>query len=299
MQWLNYHHLLYFWHVARSGSVSTAAKNLRLSQPTVSAQLKLLEQQLGVELFIRRHRRLELTDAGRIALRHADEIFGLGRALLTALREPARDQTVDLRVGLTFVVPKLIAHRLLGPAVTHSPPVRLHLHEDRLPSLLARLPTHELDLVVSDAPVGVETSVRAYNHPLGESGVTWFASEALARQHRADFPHGLDGAPMLLPMAGSLLRRDLELWFERRAVRPRVVAEFDDSALLKVFGQSGRGIFTGPTVIEREIRRQYGVQILGRSPELRERFYAITLERRVVHPAVQAVCSAARERLFE
>lgn len=298
MQWLNYHHLLYFWTVAREGSISAAAKSLRLSQPTISAQLRLLEDHLGSPLFDRGHRRLTLTEAGRVAFRYADEIFGLGREMVDALHERPTGRALVLRAGLTSVVPKLIAFRVLQPAFALDGDVRLHVHEDRMPALLSKLARHELDLVVSDAPVGTETAVRAFNHPLGQSGVTFFASASLAAKHRRGFPAGLDRAPVLLPPAGSLLRRDLERWFDRHGIEPQVVAEFDDSALLKVFGQSGLGIFAGPTAIENQIRTQYDVQVVGRTEEVLERFYAITVERRIQHPAVLAVCENARARLF-
>ncbi len=298
VEWLNYHHLLYFWTVVREGTVSAAGKSLRLSQPTISTQLRALEDQLGQPLFDRTRRRLVLTEAGRVAFRYADEIFGLGREMLETLKDRPSGRALELTVGLTFVVPKLVAHRLLRPAFEIAQGIRLHVHEDRLPALLARLANHELDMVVSDAPVGAESNIRAFNHPLGQSGVTFFATPALASKYRRGFPKSLSGAPMLLPLAGSILRRDLERWLSRVEVSPSVVGEFDDSALLKVFGQSGFGVFAGPSVIEDEIRSQYGLQVLGRTDEVVERFYAITVRRRIEHPAVIAVCERARQELF-
>ncbi len=298
MEWLNYHHLLYFWTVAREGSVSAAAKSLRLSQPTVSAQIKSLEQQLGQRLFQRAGRGLALTETGRIVLRYADEIFGLGRELVDTLRDRPTGRSPELSVGLTFVVPKLVAHRLLSPAFDLPERVRVHVQEDRLAVLLGRLANHELDVIVSDAPIGAESNVRAFNHPLGQCGVTFFGTPELAQRYRRGFPQSLDRAPMLLPLAGSLLRRDLERWSARLGIAPDVVGDFDDSALLKVFGQSGHGVFAGPTVIEKEIRSQYGVAAIGRTEEVVERFFAITVQRRIAHPAVAAICSHARARLF-
>lgn len=298
VEWINYHHLLYFWTVAREGSVSAAAKRLRLSQPTVSAQLRALEQALGETLFDRSRRRLQITDAGRLVLRYADEIFGLGREMLESLRDRPTGRALELKVGLTFVVPKLVAHRLLRPAFALGAGIRVHVHEDRLAPLLGRLAQHELDLVISDAPVGAESNIRAFNHALGHSGVTFFATSKLAARYRRGFPRSLDGAPMLLPLAGSILRRDIERWLAHAQVVPQVVGEFDDSALLKVFGQSGHGVFAAPTVIEREVRAQFGVVPLGRTEDIVERFHAITVERRIQHPAVLAVCNAARDQVF-
>jgi LysR family transcriptional regulator, transcriptional activator of nhaA len=298
MEWLNYHHLLYFWTVAREGTVSAAGKTLRLSQPTISTQLRALEDQLGQPLFDRSRRRLVLTEAGRVVFRYADEIFGLGREMLDVLKDRPSGRALELTVGLTFVVAKLVAHRLLRPAFELAEGIRVHVHEDRLPALLVRLANHELDMVVSDAPIGAESNIRAFNHPLGQCGVTFFGAAALASKYRRGFPKSLDGAPMLLPLAGSILRRDLERWLSRVQVSPNVVGDFDDSALLKVFGQSGHGVFAGPTVIEDEIRAQYGVHVLGRTEDVIERFYAITVQRRIQHPAVIAVCETARQRLF-
>jgi LysR family transcriptional activator of nhaA len=298
MQWLNYHHLLYFWTVARDGSIAVAAKSLRLAQPTISSQIRALEEQLGMPLFVRAHRRLELTEAGRIVFRYADEIFGLGRELIDALHQRPQGRPLVLNVGLTFVVPKLVAYRLIEPALGGEPNTIVHVHEDRLSQLLPRLARHELDVVISDAPIASESNVRAFNHPLGSSGTTIFATAELAAKYRRGFPASLDHAPMLLPMAGSLLRRDLERWFARIDVAPAMIAEFDDSALLKVFGQAGRGLFAGPSVIEKEIRQQYDVAVVGRTQDVVERFFAITVQRRIVHPAVSAICQSARSDLF-
>lgn len=298
MQWLNYHHLFYFWTVAREGSIAAASTSLRLAQPTISTQIRALEDALGAPLFVRAHRRLTLTDSGRVVFRYADEIFGLGRELIDAVHHRPVGRAVALNIGLTFVVPKLVAYRVLESALDATPPVTLHIFEDRLSQLLPRLANHELDVILSDAPIATESNVRAFNHPLGSSGTTFFAAAGLAAKLRRGFPGSLDGAPMLWPMPGSLLRRDLERWFSRQGVAPRVVAEFDDSALAKAFGQAGRGVFTGPTAIESEIRRQHDVVVVGRTDEVVERFYAITGQRRIVHPAVNTICTTARDDLF-
>lgn len=299
MEWLNYHHLLYFWMVAKEGSLSAAAQALRVSQPTISTQLRALESQLEVELFDRSGRRLQLTDAGRVVLRYADEIFSLGRELLDVVHQRPVGRPLRLAVGLTFVVPKLVAYRLLEPALSLPGGVELEVHEDRLPELMSRLATHDLDLVISDSPTGAETSVKAFNHPLGESPITFFAAKALAQRLRAGFPGSLDRAPFLMPMRGTPMRRELERWFDRHDLHPQIRGSFDDSALVKVFGQSGVGVFAAPAVIEREIKQQYGVAVVGRTDEIRERFYAISVHRRLKHPGVVAISSTAREELFE
>ena len=298
MEWLNYHHLLYFWVVACHGSVTRAAAELRLAQPTVSTQLRTLENMLGEKLFARTGRRLVLTDVGRLVFRYADEIFGLGRELLETVKGRPTGQPMRLTVGIADAVPKLIAYRLLRPALTGAEPVRIICREDKPDRLLAELAIHELDLVLSDAPIGPTTKVRAFNHLLGECGVTFFGTPALARTRRRGFPRSLGGAPVLLPTDNTALRRSLDDWFESEDVRPRVVSEFEDSALLMAFGQAGMGLFPAPSAIERQVRSQYGVVVVGRLDAVCERFYAISGERRLKHPAVVAISEAARQRVF-
>jgi len=298
MEWLNYHHLLYFWVVACHGSVTRAAAELRLAQSTVSTQLRTLEEVLGEKLFARTGRRLVLTDVGRLVFRYADEIFGLGRELLETVKGRPTGQPMRLTVGIADAVPKLIAYRLLGPALTGAEPVRIICREDKPDRLLAQLAVHGLDLVLSDAPIGPTTKVRAFNHLLGECGVTFFAAPALARTCRRGFPRSLGGAPMLLPTDNTALRRSLDDWFESEDIRPRVASEFEDSALLMAFGQAGMGLFPAPSAIERQVRSQYGVVVVGRLDAVCERFYAISGERRLKHPAVVAISEAARQRVF-
>ncbi len=298
MEWLNYHHLLYFWVVACHGSVTRAAAELRLAQPTVSTQLRTLEEVLGEKLFARTGRRLVLTDVGRLVFRYADEIFGLGRELLETVKGRPTGQPMRLTVGIADAVPKLIAYRLLRPALTVAEPVRIICREDKPDRLFAELAIHELDLVLSDAPIGPTTKVRAFNHLLGECGVTFFGTPALARTCRRGFPRSLGGAPVLLPTDNTALRRSLDDWFESEGVRPRVVSEFEDSALLMAFGQAGMGLFPAPSAIERQVRSQYGVVVVGRLDAVCERFYAISGERRLKHPAVVAISEAARQRVF-
>ena len=298
MEWLNYHHLLYFWVVACHGSVTRAAAELRLAQPTVSTQLRTLEEVLGEKLFARTGRRLVLTDVGRLVFRYADEIFGLGRELLETVKGRPTGQPMRLTVGIADAVPKLIAYRLLRPALTGAEPARIICREDKPDRLLAQLAAHGLDLVLSDAPIGPTTKVRAFNHLLGECGVTFFAAPALARTCRRGFPRSLGGAPMLLPTDNTALRRSLDDWFESEDIRPRVASEFEDSALLMAFGQAGMGLFPAPSAIERQVRSQYGVVVVGRLDAVCERFYAISGERRLKHPAVVAISEAARQRVF-
>jgi LysR family transcriptional activator of nhaA len=299
MEWLNYHHLLYFWTVAQEGSVSRASERLRLAQPTVSGQVRALEESLGEKLFRRTGRRLELTEMGQHVYRYADEIFSLGRELQDSLKGRPTARPQKLVVGVADVVPKLIAYRLLEPALRMREQVRLVCHEDAPERLLGELSMHQLDVVLSDLPVGASASVRAYSHLLGECGVTVFASQRLAASLRRDFPRSLEGAPFLMPLESTTLRRSLQHWLETEEVRPQVVGEFKDSALLKVFGQAGVGLFPAPTAIEDEVCNQYGVEVVGRIEEVRERFYAITVERRLRHPAVVAISKAARSELFK
>ncbi len=298
MEWLNYHHLFYFWTVAREGSIASASATLRLAQPTISAQIATLERTLGEKLFTRTGRRLKLTDTGQMTLRYADQIFTLGRDLLATIRTQPSVRPLTLVVGVTETMPKLIAYRLLQPALRLGNPVRLVCREDRPERLLAELATQDLDVVLSDAQASPAIKVRVFHHPLGECGVSFFGTPRVAAAYRQRFPRSLDGAPFLLPRDGSPIRAALERWFGDSGLRPRIVGEFDDSALLKVFGQSGVGIFTAPSAIEAQVRRQYGVRVIGRAQELRERFYAIALDRKLRHPAVVAICDAARGRLF-
>ena len=296
MEWLNYHHLLYFWTVAREGSIARASAELRLAQPTISGQLRTLEQSLGGRLFTRVGRGLVLTDTGRLVFSYANDIFGLGRELMTAVRGHATDRPLPLAVGITDAVPKLLAHRLLGPALRLRQPIRLVCREGRSDRLLAALALHELDLVLSDAPAESGITMRTFHRLLVDCGASFCASPKLANRHARGFPWSLDGTPVLMPRAGSAFRVSLERWFDAEEIRPHVVGEFDDTALLKAFGEGGAGIFPVPTVIEREVRRQHGVRTIGRTTAVRERFYAISAERRLTHPGVVAIHDAVQRR---
>jgi LysR family transcriptional activator of nhaA len=298
MEWLNYHHLLYFWTVVREGGVLAASKKLRLRQPTVTGQIRALEQALGEKLFERVGRRLELTETGTFVYRYADEIFTLGRELQEGLKGRPTGRPRKLIVGVSEVVPKLIAYRLLEPALKGPEPLQLVCKEDRTEPLLASLALHELDLIITDAPVGPASNVRAFNHLLGECGVSLFAAPELAARLKRGFPKSLDGAPFLLPPETATIRRALSQWFEEQGVRPQVRGEFQDSALLKVFGQAGAGVFPAPSAIEHEVKSQYGVELVGRIDSIRERFYVITVERKLKHPAAVAISEAARNEVF-
>ncbi len=297
MTWLNYHHLLYFWTVFREGGVTEAAKKLRLATPTISLQLRALEEALGEKLFEKRGRRLALTEMGHVVFRYAEEIFALGRELQDAVRTRTTVRPARLFVGVANAVPKLVAYRVLEPALRLEPRVELAIVEDRPERLMAELASYSLDVVLTDAQQSTP-SVRAYHHPLGESPVGIFGATRLAARFRRGFPASLDGAPFLVPTLQSSLRRALDAWFERSRVRPAFVGEFDDMALLKVFAAQGKGLFAAPTVISADLRARYGASLVGETSGVRERFYAVTLERRIQNPAVAALTSAARTRLF-
>lgn len=298
MPWLNYHHLLYFWTVARTGSVTKACQELNLTQPAVSAQIRMLERAFGEKLFMKRGRNLALTDVGRLVYRYADEIFLLGREMQETLAGRPSGRPQRLVVGVCDQVPKLIAFRLLEPVLQRGEPVHLVIRDDKPERLFADLAIHSLDLVISDAPVGASAKVRAFNHLLGETDVTIYGAPALAAQYRKRFPESLSGAPFLLPTEGTTMHRSLAAWFDSVGVRPNVVAEIDDSAVLKVFGQGGIGLFASPTAIEADVMLQYGVKPVGRIETLKERFYAISIERKITHPVVKEITSEARARLF-
>jgi LysR family transcriptional activator of nhaA len=297
MEWLNYHHLRYFWTVVREGGVSNAAGKLRLAQPTVSAQIRMLEQATGEPLFHRHGRRLMLTDVGRMVYRYADEIFAIGHELVETLNGRPTGRPLPLTVGIANALPKLIVYRLLQPATTAEQPVHLVCREGNSDQLVAQLATHTLDVVISDASAPAHVRVRVFNHLLGESSTTVFAAAPLARRLRPRFPRSLNDAPMLVPTVNTATRRALDQWFEDEQIRPHITAEFEDTALMTVFGQAGAVAFTAPTVIEREICRHYRVMIVGRTQAVRERYYAISPERRLKHPAVLALTSAARVML--
>lgn len=298
MTWLNYHHLLYFWTVVREGGVSRAGERLHLSPSAISTQIKQLERTFGEPLLRKAGRRVEPTETGRVVLGYAEEIFGLGRELVDVVKGRAPQRVARLRIGVADVVPKLVARELIRPALRQPEELRLVVREDDPEALHAQLAAHELDVVLSDAPLPDGTRLKAYSHLLGESEVTLLAEKKLAERLRARFPRSLDGAPFLLPSPRTALRRGIDAWLDERELTPRVVGEFDDSALLKVFGQDGLGVFAVPSAIEADVRRQHEVHLVGRMSGLRERYYAISPERRIRHPAVLTLTREARRDLF-
>ncbi len=294
MEWLNYHHLYYFWSVMREGSITAASKRLHLVPATVSTQIARLEDALGGKLFHRSGRGLEPTELGHHVFRYADEIFSIGRELVASLENMADSGRIPLRIGVEDVLPKMVVRMLLEPVFRLPEPVRLICVEDKKEELLASLTMHRLDAVLSDSPVGRDLPVRVYNHLLGECGVSFFAAPGLARELEGEFPACLHGAPLLLPMEMTTLRGQLDQWFDSRGITPQVVGEFSDSALLKAFAQEGDGVFSAPVIIEEEVVRQYRVEVIGRTDQVRERFYAISVERVIHHPAVTAISENAR-----
>ncbi len=298
MEWLNYHHLLYFYTVASEGTIAKASETLRLAQPTISGQLRVLEDRLGEKLFQRKGRRLVLTEVGHTVYRYAQEIFSVGRELQAALAGRAVERPMRLAAGISDVVPKLIAHRILEPALEAERPVQLLCLEGRTETLLAELASMELDLVLSDAPMPPGLPVKAFSHLLGTSTLSFYAAPALAKKLKRRFPQSLDGVPMLLPLANSVPRRALDTWFAGLGFAPRIAGEFQDSALMKVFGQAGAGVFAAPTAVEADVKARYAVMPLGEVAELTETYYAITPERRIKNPAVVQLREQARRTLF-
>jgi LysR family transcriptional activator of nhaA len=296
---VNFKHLYYFWVTARSGGIMRAGEQLHTTPQTLSGQIKLLEDWLGRKLFRKSGRQLELTEHGRLALGYADQIFSLGQDLETALRQVRGAQRrLDFRVGVADSVSKSVAYRLLEPALAMEQPVKLLASEGKFDDLLAQLALHRLDLVIADEPMPRRVSVKAFNHALGRSALSFFCAPGLKNQIKGDFPTCLDGMPMLVPGASSSVRRQLEGWFARHRLAPVVVGEFDDAALMKAFGREGQGVFMAPSVLEAETCSQFGVQIMGRTDELVEEFYAVSVERRISHPCVLAITDAARGQLF-
>ncbi|HYD96293.1 MAG TPA: transcriptional activator NhaR [Noviherbaspirillum sp.] len=295
---LNYRHLYYFWVVAKEGSVTRAAERLDVAVQTISAQLALLEQSVGKALLAPQGRRLVLTEAGRVALSYADQIFLLGEQLQDVLAEPDVGQTMRLTVGLSDSLPKLTASRLLGAALTLPQKVKLVCHEDDFESLLGELSVHKLDVVLTDRAVPSGTTLRVFSHLLGESELMLYGVPELAERYRRNFPASLKGAPLLLPTRNHAIRGRLDHWFETHELRPDVVGEFDDSALLNTFGRIGLGMFPAPSVLANDVQEQFGAVPVGEIAEVREQVYAISNERKIKHPAVEAILTASHDSVF-
>lgn len=291
---INYKHLHYFWVVARQGGIARASESLHLTPQTISGQINMLEEKLGQPLFSKAGRNLELTETGRLVLSYADEIFSLGGELEEAVHNLPAERPMVFKVGVADVVPKTIAYRLLAPAMKLPDQVRIVCKENNLESLLGELALHRVDMVIADGPIPPGINVRGYNHALGECGISFLAVPELAKTLRKNFPQSLEGAPLLLPSEINMVQARLLKWLDGLRVHPRIVGEFDDSALMKVFGQAGTGIFISPTPIAAEVAQQYGVQVIGETEEVREQFYAISVERKISHPAVAAITETAR-----
>ncbi len=298
LQDLNFLHLFYFWMVVRHGSIATACEQLQLTQPTISTQIRKLEKSLGCQLFDRTGRELVLTEVGRTVSEYADEMFTVGREMLGALRGHSTDQSMRLVVGLQMVMPKLIAYRLLEPILHFPKPIRIVCHEAPLDVLVSDLVRHRYDVILSDTPISSHQRINSFNHPLGDCSIAICAVRDLANKIRRRFPQSLDGAPILLPTNNTEMRRLLDRWFDDKGFSPRIVAEFDDSALIKEFGHAGAGVFPIAAAILPEVKQQYQVELVGMLPEVRVQFYAITLRRKLTHPALVAISEAAKEGLF-
>lgn len=298
MERINYQHLFYFWSVAREESITRACEKLHLAQPTISGQLAVFEQTIGEKLFYKNGRRMVLTDTGRLVFHYADEIFSLGRELTSTLKGRPTGRALRLTVGVADALPKLVAYRLIEPVFRLPEPVQILCYEDKAERLLAEISLQGIDLVLSDVPLTPASGAKAFNHLLGECAVAVFGTPELAAVYGPDFPRSLSGAPFLLPTGNTALRRSLDQWFDAEGISPKIQAEIEDSALLKTFGSGGAGLFVAPTAVESEIQRQYDVEVIGRIKAVRERFYAITVRRKLKHPAVTAILDNASERLF-
>jgi len=298
MSTLNYKHLHYFWAVAKAGGVGKAAERLHLTPQSISGQIGVLEEALATQLFRRTGRKLELTEAGRLALSYAEEIFVLGEELQEALRHHPASRTIQFRVGIADMVAKSVAYHLLEPAMRIEEKPRLQCREGRLDSLLGDLAVHRLDLVIADRPMPSKFNVRGFSHLLGECGLTFLAAPALAASLNGAFPQSLDGAPLLLPGEDAAVRPKLMRWLDKLRIHPRITGEFDDSALLNAFGQEGAGIYAVPSTISDLIQKQTGSVLVGHTDQVTEQFYAISTERRLTHPAVLAISQVARQEMF-
>nr|CBA30426.1 hypothetical protein Csp_C23490 [Curvibacter putative symbiont of Hydra magnipapillata] len=296
---MNFKHLHYFWVTAKAGGIMRAGEQLHTTPQTLSGQIKLLEDWLGRKLFQKSGRNLELTEDGRLALGYADQIFTLGAELENAVRLPrGTNRVLDFKVGVADSVTKSLAYRLLEPALTLDEPVRMICSEGKFPDLLAKLALNQLDLVIADEPMSKRMSVKAFNHELGSTPMSFFCAPALRKNLKGDFPECLNDAPVLIQGAQASVRQQWEGWLSRHQLHPRTIGEFDDGALMTAFGRKGRGVFMAPSVMEADIVEQFGVEVIGRSDELVEEFFAVSVERRITHPCVVAITKTARGQLF-
>lgn len=298
MRWLNYQHLYYFWHVARCGSVTEASQQLRLAQPTISAQLKSFEEVLGEKLFEREGRSLKLTEAGQLANRYAEQIFNIGQEFLDVLDGKAHGTRREFKVGIADVVPKSLAYRLIEPAFSADTGAMVYCFEDKTERLLAQLSIGEIDLVVADRPLPPNVKVKAFNHFIGECGVSLLGVRALANKYKKNFPKSLNAAPLLLPTADSAVRHELDQWFDKLGIAPQCVGAFQDRALMKLAARNGKGIMIVPSVAEAEVKEEFKLELVGRSTDVKEQIYLISIERRLKNPLVVQICSEGQKKLF-
>ncbi|WP_425615608.1 LysR family transcriptional regulator [Anatilimnocola sp. NA78] len=298
LQDLNFLHLFYFWMVVRHGGITAACERLHLTQPTISTQIRKLEKSLGHELFSRAGRDLELTEVGKTVFEYAEDMFAVGREMLGTLRGVPSKRALRLHVGIPMILPKLITYHLLEPILHFPQPLQIVCHEAPLDNLIADLMRHKYDVILSDSPVPSNKRVRTYSHPLGSCGITMCASRELASRLQKRFPQSMDGAPMLMPAANTELRRLIDRWLDDTGLSPRVIAEINDSALLQVFGHGGAGVFPVPTAVVPDVKRQFDVEVVGQLEDLQLHFYAITLQRKLTHPAVVAISAAAKDGLL-
>ena len=292
---LNYQHLLYFWAVVRTGSLTRACEELALAAPTVSAQLRTFEERLGEKLLVKSGRTLVPTEVGRLVYSYANQIFGLGQELLEALEQRPSSRPMKVVIGIDDVLPKEIAYKIVQPGLQLKQPVRVICREGSLERLVADLAIHEVDVVLSDSPITPSLNVRAYSHSLGSCNVYWMATPTLAKTLRRDFPKSLDGVPVLLPTDDTAIRRALDQWLDRQNVRPLLLGEFEDYAMLREFAREGHGFAPVPSVLETSFRRQHGFVRIGLAKGVKAEFYAISAERKIKHPAVAAMTDSARQ----
>ena len=296
--WLNYHHLYYFWMIAQFGSVSAAASRLRLSQPTLSAQLRQLEESLETKLFSRRGKVLKLTEDGTLVLKYAESIFTLGEELMAVLEGGRPTSQLVLRVGVSVSLPKFIVHKTLLPVLGMNEEVRVECFEGKREGLFSQLGAHELDLVLSDVPFSSEVAIKAYNHSLGSSGISFCGTSKLIRAHKGRGLARFDGAPFILPTRNTMIRKAVDIWFDQNEITPKVVAEFEDSALLKTFGAEGHGFFPVASVTGKEVEKTYSVKKVHELKGVKDNFYLISLERKVTHPAILKLTKGAKEHFY-
>lgn len=299
LQDLNFLHLFYFWVAVRQGSITAACDHLHLSQPTVSSQIKKLEKSLNHELLDRSGRELRLTDVGSTVFEYADEIFSAGREMLGSLRGMPSQRSLRLSVGVPMYVPKLITYRLLEVVLRFPEPVQIDYHEAPMEQLVSDLSRHRHDLIISDRSISTDGHKRCFNHPLGDCAIAFCAIKPMAEQLKADFPQSLQRAPLLLPSPNTDLRRNLDRWFDENDICPKIVAQFDDSAMLNEFGSGGAGVFPTPAAVLDQVRRQYNVELVGTLDEVRSHFFAITAQRKLLHPVVMAISEEAPKILFD